>query len=71
MRWLKSIGREILGLFVDDGSFALAIVVWTTAVVAVLPMLVRLGRSSGPMLFVGLALVLVESVLRYARSRRR
>jgi hypothetical protein len=27
MRWLKTVFGEILGLFVDDGSFALSIVV--------------------------------------------
>jgi hypothetical protein len=71
MGWIKSIGREILGLFVDDGSFALAIVVWLTAVVVVLPAVVPTGPWSGLILFAGLALVLVESVLRYARDRRR
>ena len=66
-----SIGREILGLFVDDGSFAVVIVVWLVLAVAGLPLVVPEGRWSGPILFVGLALVLVESVLRYARRRRR
>ncbi len=28
MRWLATIFREVLGLFVDDGSFALAVLVW-------------------------------------------
>jgi hypothetical protein len=71
MRWLKSIGREILGLFVDDGSFAGAIVVWLILAVAVLPRVAPDAGWSGPTLFAGLALVLVESVLRYARRKRR
>lgn len=28
MAWLKSIFREIFELFVEDGSFAIAILVW-------------------------------------------
>jgi hypothetical protein len=71
MGWIKSIGREVLGLFVDDGSFAVAIVVWLTAAVVGLPRVAPDGRWCGPVLFAGLVLVLVESVLRYARRKRR
>ncbi len=28
MRWIVTIVREIFGLFVDDGSFALAVLAW-------------------------------------------
>lgn len=28
MRWIKAIAGELFGLFVDDGSFAIAIIVW-------------------------------------------
>jgi hypothetical protein len=28
MRWIGNIVREVFGLFVDDGSFALAILAW-------------------------------------------
>jgi hypothetical protein len=68
MRWLRSIGREVAGLFVDDGSFAVAILVWL-AVVLVLGRVVAGGRWLGCGLFVGLAMVLVESLLRFARRR--
>ena len=71
MGWIKSIGREILGLFVDDGSFAGAIIVWLILTVAVLPRVAPEAGWSGVMLFAGLVLVLVESVLRYARRKRR
>ena len=33
MRWLRSVAREILDLFVNDGSFAIAIVVSLALVV--------------------------------------
>jgi hypothetical protein len=64
MRWLKSIAREVFGLFVDDGSFAIAILVWAALAVVVLPR----GPWTGPALFAGLALILIESVLRFARK---
>jgi hypothetical protein len=68
MQRLRSVVREIVGLFVDDGSFAVAILVWL-AVVLVLSRVVAEGRWLGCGLFVGLAVVLVESVLRSARRR--
>ena len=67
MRWLKSIAREIFGLFVDDGSFAVGIVVWVVLAVVVLPHVAPAAPWAGPALFVGLALILIESVLRYVR----
>jgi hypothetical protein len=67
MRWIKSIVREIYGLFVDDGSFAVAILVWLGLAVAVVPRMTAEARWAGPALFVGLAAILIESVLRFAR----
>ena len=44
MSWLKQIWSELIGLFVDDGNFALSILVWLICV--------RLGASpSGHALF--------------------
>jgi hypothetical protein len=63
--WLRSIGREVLGLFVDDGSYAGAIVVWVALAVLALPRL-GLGAWDGPVLVAGLAAILIESVLRFA-----
>jgi hypothetical protein len=71
MNWIKSIAREILGLFVDDGSFAIGILVWVVAAVVVLPRVASVARWAGPVLFIGLALILVESVLRYSRRREK
>ena len=71
MRWLRSIAREILGLFVDDGSFALAIVIWLLLVVMLLPRAVASASWAGPVLFAGLAIILAQSVLHYARKRRK
>jgi hypothetical protein len=66
MKWLRAVVREILGLFVDDGSFAIAILAWLALCWLVLP---RLPSGMGGLLLVlGLALILVESVLRRARK---
>lgn len=66
MTWIRRIAREFWGLFVDDGSFAVAILVWIGVCVflfkSVLP-----AEWSGPVLFVGVAAVLVENVRRSAR----
>ncbi len=70
MKWLKSVGREVIGLFVDDGSFAVAIVVWVGLVVLILPRFVPGARWTGPLLFVGLALIVAESVLRFSRRTK-
>ncbi len=71
MRWMLTVLREIWGLFVDDGSFAAAIVLW----VGLMWWLEQWGRVPnrvlGMLLFVGLGLILIESLLRFARERGR
>ena len=70
MKWIKNILREIFGLFVDDGAFALSILIWlslmrwTTSHLSLTPM------TSGIILFAGLALILIESTTRYARRKQ-
>lgn len=68
MRWSKTIFAEIFGLFVDDGAFALAIVIWLGAAWLVLPRLGVPKTWGGIILFAGLALILAESAIR--RSKR-
>jgi hypothetical protein len=70
MNALKTILHEILGLFVDDGSFALAILLWL-ALVWFLVRPLQLPAAGGIVLFLGLAAILVESVTRFARKPRR
>ena len=67
MRWFKTIFREIFGLFVDDGIFAIAILVWLGVMWRLLPRLGVFSRWNGWILFAGLSLILVESTLRYVR----
>lgn len=69
MRWLKAIVRELFGLFVEDGSFALALLAWVVLAALVFPLAAPKEHWTGPALFAGLALILMESVLRFARKR--
>ena len=69
VRWFTTIFREVLGLFVDDGSLAIAILLWLGAL-WLLP-LGAFARWKGLILFAGLAFILVGSALRYARKRSR
>jgi hypothetical protein len=66
MSWLNSIWSELIGMFVDDGHFALSILIWLVACGLLLP---RLGLPSflPPMiLFAGLAVILARSAVRRA-----
>jgi hypothetical protein len=66
MKWLRSIAKELFGLFVDDGYPALAVVAWVGLIWL---FAVQLGhvRGSGLILFLGLAGLLIESARRRAR----
>ncbi len=67
MRWVGTILREVFGLFVDDAGFATAILGWLALAGLGLPRLGIAARWEGPVLFAGLALVLVASAARRAR----
>lgn len=64
MRWIAPILRELLGLFVDDARFALAILAWLTALALLLPQ-IPLPAWHGALLFTGLAVILVCHCLRH------
>ncbi len=70
MTWLRKIAAELFGLFVDDGSFAIAILVWLGVLWLALPHLPINNTWRAIILFAGLAIILVESVLRRARQRQ-
>ncbi len=67
MQWIKTIFREVFGLFVDDGSFALAILAWLLFIWLLLRRL-QMPIAGGILLFLGLAALLIESVARFSRS---
>src|SRR3954452_8512011 len=69
MRNARAILAEIVGLFVDDGSLALGLLLWCATVgisTSLLPSLLPVGA---PIWFVGCALVLLGTVLRSARPQ--
>jgi hypothetical protein len=70
MNWLRTIAQEIFGLFVDDGSFAFAILVWLAAI-WFLSRELKLPVAGGVVLFLGLAAILFESVTRFTRKSNR
>jgi hypothetical protein len=68
MSVLLLIRDELWGLFVDDGVFAGAIVVWLLVGWCLLPRLGLPGGLPAFLLFAGLAAILVLSALRAARQ---
>lgn len=70
MDWLRATLREVLGLFIDDGSFAFAIVFWLGVIWLTTRLFHAFTQWGGPILFLGLVLLLFESAWRTARSRR-
>lgn len=70
MRALILIRDELWGLFVDDGVFAGAIVVWLVVGWRVLPLLGLRDWLPAVLLFAGFATILVLGALRATRQRR-
>jgi uncharacterized membrane protein YtjA (UPF0391 family) len=61
--------QEVYGLFVEDGSYAVAIIVWLAAAGFLFPHIAGAGAWRGPILFVGMAAIMLESVIRAAKRR--
>ena len=68
MRWMKTIVQELFGLFIDDGSFALAIVVWIGVLWFLAGRVLYSATWSGAVLFAGLGLILFASTIRRSRQ---
>lgn len=68
MNILRAIGSELIGLFIDDGVFAAAIVLWVVLIGVAAPALGVPTSWRGILLFAGLAVILIESVARRSRS---
>jgi len=60
--------RKVFGLFVDDGSLALSILVWIVALHVVMPIVPMDQRVAAPVLFLGCIGILIENVLRASRQ---
>lgn len=69
MAWLTRAARELLGIFVDDVPFTVAIMVWLGAGSLLLPRTGVAADWDAPLLFLGATVILVESVRRSAARR--
>lgn len=70
MDWIVASLREVIGLFVDDGSLAVTALIWLGFCGLVLPSLGVAGAWLGVALFAGLAIILAENALRAARRKK-
>ena len=71
MRTLAAILRELVGLFIDDGSLASGTVVWAAICGWGLPLLGVGPRAQGAILVLGLAALLMENTRRASGPARR
>ena len=65
---LIAMAREVFGLFVNDGSLALSILVWIFALHVVMPIVPMDQGGAAPALFLGCIGILIENVLRASRQ---
>lgn len=66
MGWIKTVVWEVWGLFVDDIPFAVAILVWLAIIAFAFTRTSLPSNLGGPILFLGIAVILFESALRKA-----
>jgi hypothetical protein len=67
LSWISTVRRELVGLFVEDGSFALAVLAWLAGG-AICIHLIGVDRVvEGLLLAAGFILLLAENVDRTAR----
>jgi len=68
MTLISAIAKELFGLFVDDGSLALAILAWVGLVAMLVSATNLSAYLAGSLLFAGLLAILTENVLRRSRK---
>jgi hypothetical protein len=69
MKFLRSIGREIIGLFVDDEFLAVTVLVLVSAVVILVKVFDLVSLAAGILLLIGCVSILLISVLRTTAAR--
>jgi len=70
MAALSTALRQLVGLFVDDGSLALAIAAWLCLVALAVRLWPAAGGWLALLLAIGLLAILAENVLRTGRAKR-
>ena len=68
MASLKTVLKELWSLFVDDGSLALALIIWVAIAGLALPRAPLPAAWDAPVLFIGCLAILAFNVLRNARQ---
>jgi hypothetical protein len=66
MNAIRSAWRELVGLFIEDWRFALAVAVWVLVGIFALPHLLP-AVWRGPVFFLGVVGILVENVMQNSR----
>ena len=69
MSWFKSISSELIGLFVDDGNFALSMVIWLVVCGLALPWMGLPSLLPPVILFSGLVVILARNTLGRSGSK--
>ncbi len=71
MQSLKTLLGELFGLFVDDGSLAIGLILWMAVVWFFAPQVPIADTSKAGILVLGFLMILLENVARTARRRRK
>ena len=66
---MRTVFDEIVGLFVDDGFLALALIAWVAAIGLASVEITALRPALGPALLIGCACILLATVLRAGRAK--
>jgi hypothetical protein len=70
LSWISTVQRELVGLFVEDGSFALAVLAWLAGGAICIHLIGVDPAIEGVLLAAGFTLLLAENVDRTARGAR-
>ncbi len=65
---IGAILRELFGLFVDDGSLAINLLLWTACAGGALALFTVGGAWQAPLMVAGYLAILAENVLRAGRE---
>ena len=68
LSWMSTTGRELVGLFVEDGSFALAVLAWLAGGAICIHLIGVDPAIEGVLLAIGFTLLLAENVDRTSRD---
>ncbi|MDQ2908403.1 MAG: hypothetical protein M3R44_03520 [Candidatus Eremiobacteraeota bacterium] len=68
MNAARSLAAELIGLFIEDRFFALAVAVWLGVIIVTAPLWNASTLARGIVLFFGLAAIFVASVFQGARK---